>query len=111
MSKQKFEEVNEAVMDQELEESTESYDETYTEEADVQESGIKRFGKAVVKGACAVGRGVKKAVPAIAVGAVIIVGGAVVYAWNKAKESVDGIEDNGGSESSDSTQSENEATE
>lgn len=109
MSK-KFEEANEAVMDQELEESTESYDETYTEEADVQESGMKRFGKAVVKGACAFGRGVKKAVPAIGVGALILVGGAAIYAWNKAKESV-GIEDKGESESSDSAQSENEAAE
>ncbi len=110
MSK-KFEETNEAVMDQEFEEGTESYDETYTdEEVEVQESGMKRFGKAVVKGACAFGRGVKKAVPAIGVGALILVGGAAIYAWNKAKESV-GIEDKGESESSDNAQSENEAAE
>ena len=108
MSK-KFEEANEAVMDQEFEEGTESYDETYTEETEVQESGWKRFGKAVVKSACAFGHGVKKAVPAIVVGGVIIVGGAVVYAWNKAKESVDGIEDKGESESSEDSQSENVA--
>ena len=109
MSKQKFEEVNEVVENQELEESTESYDETYTEE-EAKESAGKRFCKSVVKGACTVGRVVKKAVPAIGVGALILVGGAAIYAWNKAKDSV-GIEDNGGSESSDSTQSENEATE
>jgi hypothetical protein len=106
----KFEEVNEAVENQELtEEELQDFDDD-DEDFEAEESGMKRFGKAVVKGACAFGRGVKKAVPAIGVGALILVGGAAIYAWNKAKESV-GIEGSGESEGSDNAQSENESAE
>ena len=95
MSKQ-FEEVNEAVENEELNEELQEFDDDYEEDA--------------LNGAKAVGRGIKKAVPAIVVGTAVVLVGAAAYAWNKAKDSVDdGCENSEESEGSEDSQSENVA--
>ena len=109
MSKQ-FEEVNEAVENEELNEELQEFDDDYEEDALDEESKLQRFSRGIANGAKAVGRGIKKAVPAIVVGTVVILAGAAAYAWNKAKDSVDGgCENSEESESSEDSQSENVA--
>ena len=109
----KFEEVNEAVENEELNDELQEFDDdVYEEDALDEESKLQRFGRGIVNGAKAVGRGIKKAVPAIVVGTAVVLVGAAAYAWTKAKDSVDGgCENSEESESSDGTQSENESAE
>ena len=109
MSKQ-FEEVNGAVENEELNEELQEFDDDYEEDALDEESKLQRFGRGIVNGVKTVGRGIKKAVPVIVVGTAVVLVGAAAYAWNKAKDSVDGgCENSEESESSEDSQSENVA--
>lgn len=107
MSKQ-FEEVNEAVENEELNDELQEFDDD-DEDALYEESKLQRFGRGIVNGAKAVGHGIRKAVPVIVVGTAVVLVGAAAYAWNKAKDSVGGCENSEESEGSEDSQSENVA--